>query len=90
MHECNVEHAGRVGVGFKPVHLPEHIAARSEISFVELHAENYMGAGGAPHAQLARLRAVPSFIAWRRAFDPVEPTFGLCTSYTPQTPVRSL
>lgn len=45
------------GVGFKP----EHFAAiRDEgptMGFFEVHAENYMGAGGLPHAQLTALRA---------------------------------
>jgi len=45
------------GVGFKP----EHFAAIREddppMGFFEVHAENYMGAGGLPHAQLAALRA---------------------------------
>ncbi|MFN3723987.1 MAG: DUF692 domain-containing protein [Paracoccaceae bacterium] len=45
------------GVGFKP----EHFAAIQEdaqpMGFFEVHAENYMGAGGLPHAQLATLRA---------------------------------
>lgn len=44
------------GVGFKP----EHFAAIREdaagIGFFEVHAENYMGAGGPPHAQLAAIR----------------------------------
>ncbi|MDP2740399.1 MAG: DUF692 domain-containing protein [Pseudorhodobacter sp.] len=45
------------GVGFKP----EHFAAIREdaqpMGFFEVHAENYMGAGGLPHAQLTALRA---------------------------------
>lgn len=45
------------GVGFKP----EHFAAIQEDDqkpgFFEVHAENYMGAGGLPHAQLTALRA---------------------------------
>ncbi len=45
------------GVGFKP----EHFAAIREdgptVGFLEVHAENYMGAGGLPHAQLTALRA---------------------------------
>lgn len=46
----------RAGVGFKPVHFSEINAERQPIGFFEVHAENYMGAGGPPHAQLSRLR----------------------------------
>lgn len=44
------------GVGFKPAHFSEIAAGAPAIGFFEVHAENYMGAGGPPHAQLARLR----------------------------------
>ena len=47
---------GRPGVGFKPAHFRDIIAAPQPIGFFEVHAENYMGAGGPPHAQLAALR----------------------------------
>ena len=40
------------GVGFKPEHFAGLLAADQPIGFVEIHAENYMGAGGLPHAQL--------------------------------------
>lgn len=46
----------RPGVGFKPAHFRDIIAAPQPIGFFEVHAENYMGAGGPPHAQLAALR----------------------------------
>ncbi|QIB34812.1 DUF692 domain-containing protein [Ancylobacter pratisalsi] len=46
----------RAGVGFKPEHFAEIIAAPQPLGFFEVHAENYMGAGGPPHAQLGRLR----------------------------------
>jgi uncharacterized protein (UPF0276 family) len=45
----------RSGVGFKPEHFHDIIAARQPIGFFEVHAENYMGAGGPPHAQLRAL-----------------------------------
>jgi len=45
-----------VGVGFKPAHLRDILAAPQPVGFFEIHAENYMGAGGAPHAQLSALR----------------------------------
>ena len=47
---------GRAGVGFKPQHFRDIIAAPQPIGFFEVHAENYMGAGGPPHAQLGALR----------------------------------
>ena len=44
------------GVGFKPVHLDDILAAPGPVGFFEVHAENYMGTGGPPHAQLTALR----------------------------------
>ncbi len=44
------------GVGFKPVHFSDILAAPQPVGFFEVHAENYMGAGGPPHAQLGALR----------------------------------
>jgi uncharacterized protein (UPF0276 family) len=46
----------RAGVGFKPEHFRDIIATDQPIGFFEVHAENYMGAGGPPHAQLGALR----------------------------------
>ncbi len=45
------------GVGFKPQHFAAIRADAAGIGFFEVHAENYMGAGGLPHAQLAAIRA---------------------------------
>jgi uncharacterized protein (UPF0276 family) len=45
------------GLGFKPEHFDAIAAAPGAVGFYEVHAENFMGAGGAPHAMLARLRA---------------------------------
>src|SRR5258708_12680860 len=47
---------GSIGVGFKPVHFRDILAAPQPVEFFEVHAENYMGAGGPPHAQLGALR----------------------------------
>ncbi|PPD42244.1 MAG: hypothetical protein CTY15_12455 [Methylocystis sp.] len=47
----------RAGVGFKGLHFAEIIRSRPNIGFFEIHAENLMGAGGPPHAQLSRIRA---------------------------------
>jgi uncharacterized protein (UPF0276 family) len=44
------------GVGFKPEHFHDIVAAPQPLGFFEVHAENYMGAGGPPHAQLGALR----------------------------------
>jgi uncharacterized protein (UPF0276 family) len=45
-----------VGVSFKPEHLPQILASRDLRLFFEVHAENYMGAGGRPHQGLRSLR----------------------------------
>ncbi|MCL6708271.1 DUF692 domain-containing protein [Pseudomonas sp. R2.Fl] len=47
----------RAGVGFKPEHFARIDAGPQPVGFFEVHAENYMGAGGPPHAKLERLRA---------------------------------
>ncbi|RDV03462.1 MNIO family bufferin maturase [Undibacter mobilis] len=43
------------GVGFKPQHFADILAGDAPIGFIEVHAENYMGDGGPPHAQLNTL-----------------------------------
>jgi uncharacterized protein (UPF0276 family) len=47
---------GRAGASFKPVHLAAILADSDPVGFFEVHAENYMGAGGLPHANLAQIR----------------------------------
>lgn len=44
------------GLGFKAEHFDAIRLTRPSLGFFEVHAENYMGAGGAPHRQLAALR----------------------------------
>lgn len=44
------------GIGFKPEHFDGLTADPGPVGFVEVHAENYMGDGGRPHAQLTHLR----------------------------------
>jgi uncharacterized protein (UPF0276 family) len=44
------------GVCFKPAHFRDILDAAQPVGFFEVHAENYMGAGGPPHAQLSALR----------------------------------
>lgn len=46
----------RTGAGFKPQHLHAWLSDEQPPAFAEVHAENYMGAGGAPHGWLTRLR----------------------------------
>jgi uncharacterized protein (UPF0276 family) len=48
----------RAGVGLKHEHAADLIATRPDLGFLEIHAENYMGEGGPPHAWLAALREI--------------------------------
>ncbi|WP_440995221.1 MNIO family bufferin maturase [Arhodomonas sp. SL1] len=47
----------RAGVGLKAAHYATVLKERPDIGFFEVHAENYMGAGGPPHAWLSAIRA---------------------------------
>jgi uncharacterized protein (UPF0276 family) len=85
----------RAGVGFKPDHFRDIVAARQPIGFFEVHAENYMGAGGPPHAQLSALRAsyalsihgVGLSIGSMRPLDPdhIARLKRLCDRYEPES-----
>jgi uncharacterized protein (UPF0276 family) len=56
-HDCPASRLpASAGVGFKPEHFAAIAAERQPLGFFEVHAENYMGAGGVPHAQLRFLR----------------------------------
>ena len=44
------------GLSFKPEHFAAIRDTRPQLGFFEVHAENYMGAGGPPHRQLTALR----------------------------------
>jgi uncharacterized protein (UPF0276 family) len=46
----------RGGVGLKPCHYGAILETRPDIGFFEVHAENYMGAGGPPHRYLTAIR----------------------------------
>ncbi|HUU24625.1 MAG TPA: DUF692 domain-containing protein [Methyloceanibacter sp.] len=46
----------RAGVGLKPEHYRDILETAPEIGWFEVHAENYMGAGGPPHAYLTAVR----------------------------------
>jgi len=43
------------GIGLKSQHLAEIAERRPALAFLEIHAENYMGDGGAPHRWLSAL-----------------------------------
>lgn len=45
------------GVGYKPQHYAQILADPGPVAWLEIHAENYMGAGGRPLAQLRALAA---------------------------------
>jgi uncharacterized protein len=48
--------AGFAGTSFKHAHLPAILAEGTRDGFFEVHAENYMGAGGPPHHTLEQIR----------------------------------
>ena len=44
------------GVGLKPEHYRAILDEKPDVGFFEVHAENYMGAGGPPHRYLSAIR----------------------------------
>lgn len=46
----------RAGIGLKPEHFVEILTTRPDVGFFEIHAENYMVAGGALPHYLSRIR----------------------------------
>jgi hypothetical protein len=46
------------GIGLRAAHYREMLETRPAVGFVEVHSENYFGAGGAPHYYLERARAL--------------------------------
>ena len=48
--------ANFAGAGFKSEHFEDIFKSQAKIGFFEVHAENYMGAGGMPHFQLDKIR----------------------------------
>jgi uncharacterized protein (UPF0276 family) len=48
--------AQRAGVGLKAEHYRHVVETLPDIGFFEVHAENYMGAGGPPHRYLSAVR----------------------------------
>lgn len=47
----------RAGIGLRHPHFRDMLARRPPLAFLEVHSENYFGAGGPPHHYLERLRA---------------------------------
>src|SRR5690242_2546182 len=47
----------RAGVGLKAEHYRSILETWPDIGFFEVHAENYMGAGGPPHRYLSEIRS---------------------------------
>lgn len=50
------EPPARVGLGLKAQHYATILAARPEVGFFEIHAQNYRGAGEPPHRFLTAIR----------------------------------
>lgn len=48
--------AARAGIGLKAEHYRAVLEEKPELGFFEIHAENYMGAGGPPHRYLEAIR----------------------------------
>lgn len=46
----------RAGLGLKPEHYAAILDGAPDVGFFEVHAENYMGAGGPPHRYLEAIR----------------------------------
>jgi hypothetical protein len=55
-HRVSAPIPARAGVGLKPDHYADILASSPDIGWFEVHPENYMGAGGAPHHFLERVR----------------------------------
>lgn len=56
VHVCDSPIPARAGVGLKPEHYSDILESRPDIGWFEVHAENYMGAGGPPHHYLTAIR----------------------------------
>ncbi len=68
---------GRVGTSFKHEHLQAIQADGKRDRFFEVHAENYIGAGGPSHAALSRLITGESLGAATSAAFSERPSFDL-------------
>ena len=54
--QTTVSLPARAGVGLKPEHYDAILTTGPDIGWFEVHAENYMGAGGPPHRYLTAIR----------------------------------
>lgn len=54
-HHPHAQLPNGAGVGYKPQHFSDILADAGPVDWLEIHAENYMGAGGRPLAQLRHL-----------------------------------
>ena len=54
--DCATALSARAGVGLKLDHAVDVLNGGHGVGFFEVHAENYMGAGGEPHRLLNRVR----------------------------------
>jgi hypothetical protein len=54
--DCASSLSARAGVGLKLEHAADVLNGGHGVGFFEVHAENYMGAGGEPHRVLSRVR----------------------------------
>ena len=57
LRQIRNEIPARAGVGLKAQHYRTILETQPDIGFFEVHAENYMGAGGPPHRYLTEIRA---------------------------------
>ena len=57
LHPPTVAIPARAGIGLRHPHYREMLARRPRLAFLEVHSENYFGAGGPPHYYLEQLRA---------------------------------
>src|SRR5262245_44146879 len=53
---ASVMDVASAGVGLKPEHAEYIFGAVALVDFFEIHAENYMGAGGPPHHLLRQIK----------------------------------
>ena len=53
-----------VGVGYKPQHYADILTHPPSLGWLEVHAENYLGSGRYPIAQLRVTRTFRVFCAW--------------------------
>jgi len=56
MATANSDIPARTGVGLKASHYHDILEDKPDIGWFEVHPENFMGAGGAPHAYLTEIR----------------------------------